>query len=150
MKLRRPLAGNLGFTLVEVVVVIAITTALAGLGLWASMGLYRSYALNAEEDIVASLLARARAYAMHNVGQSAHGLYFGSGEYVLFRGSSYALRNIQYDESTPVAYAITSTGLSEVVFAPLTGEANPAGDIVLTDQRRSVIITVNNEGRISR
>jgi len=149
MKSRKPSAGNAGFTLIEVAFVVAILVSLTGLGLWASLGFYRTYALNAEVDIVASLLARARSYAMNNVNQSAHGLYFGGGEYVLFRGSSYAVRDTRYDEKTPRAYAVDVSGLAEAVFAPLTGEVGSPGDIVLSDRQRSVTISVNNEGRIA-
>lgn len=148
MRLHRHSADSRGFSLVETVVVVAILVALAGLGWWTSLSFYRTYALNAEEDIVVSLLTRARAYAMHNINQSAHGLYFGNGEYVLFQGNSYASRDAQYDERTLRTYAVTVSGIAEVTFAPLSGEVNAPGDIVLADQRRSVTISINNEGRI--
>ena len=149
MKLRKLSECNLGFTIIEVVVVIAVLMLLAGLGLWTSLDFYRTYALNSEQSMAVSLLSMARARAMNNVNQSPHGLFITSTEYVLFQGSSYALRNVWYDEKTPIAYVVSLSGIQEVVFAPLTGEVITTGDIVLSERRKSVTITINNEGRIA-
>ena len=139
-----------GFTLVETIVVIAIVTVLTGAGLFVGLGNYQSYSLSMERSMVSSLLARARGRALNNIGGEPHGLYIdaGGGKYVLFRGSVYnplSSDNEEYDKED----AVDVSGLNEVVFYQLTGDASIEGDIMLSVEGRTATISINYEGRIN-
>src|SRR3989344_5249325 len=87
--LRAKLKG--GFTLVEVIVVIAIVGLIFGLGLFMSFDVYRGFSHRSERDVIVSLLERARSHAMANVGQSAWGFCEDAGNnYIIFHGTVYA------------------------------------------------------------
>ncbi len=138
-----------GFTIIELLVSIAILVGISGLGLFVSIDFYKSYILNSERDIVVSILQSARNYSITNINESKHGVYFNPTEYVIFQGNSYATRTIIYDENIKVNPGITHTGLQEIIFQQLTGEPAITGDIVLNNSVRSLIISVQNEGRIN-
>ena len=44
---------------------------------------------------------------------------------------------------------ITKSGLQEVVFEQLTGKPSAVGNIVLSNQTRSITISIENEGKIN-
>lgn len=138
-----------GFTLIEIVVAIGILTALGAMGLFVAIEQYRTYALEADLGTAVSLVQRARTKAMANIGESQHGFYTDGNNYVLFRGSSYADRDPNYDEEIPVAPVVSVSGTQEFVFSQLEGIANPTGDLTLDNDKRSRIISVNSAGRIS-
>ena len=67
-----------GFTLIEILVVSAIITVLASLGLLMSFDVYRGFSFHSEVSTVASLLMRARSRSLANINQIPHGLHFES------------------------------------------------------------------------
>src|SRR3989344_6838287 len=141
-----------GFTAVEILMVIAIISLLAGMGLFISMDFYRSYSFRSDRDMTVSILERARAKSLANINSSAHGVYFdsGSSEFVLFQGDSYSDpgRDTSLDQEISLNSGIAVTGINEVVFEQLTGNASIAGDMVLSYGVQSAVITFNEEGRI--
>lgn len=141
--------GRAGFTLIEIVIAVAILVALAGLGLIVGIDLYKSNVLGTELDNAVNVLQKARAEAQANIGGSPHGISLQSNRYVIFRGSSYAARDPLYDEEILISPIITATGSSEIVFSQLSGNANASGTITLTDERGvSFVVSVDSEGRI--
>jgi prepilin-type N-terminal cleavage/methylation domain-containing protein len=138
---------NLGFTLVEVIVVIGILSVLASFGGLITMDFYRSYAFNAERDTVIAILQKARSQSLANINNSAHGAHFGSGQYVIFQGSVYNSAS-SLNQNIPAGVGMTVSGPTDIVFAQLSGDVNPGGSLTLTDGKRSAEITINSEGRI--
>ena len=137
-----------GFTLLEIVIATAILTIIAGLGLVISINFYKSQSLTVERDTVVSLLRKARSQALTNFNQSAHGLYIDESQYIIFQGSSFAGRSVEFDQSFGKAPNISASGLSEVVFSPLTAIATASGTIDLTNGLSTSTIFINYEGRI--
>lgn len=124
--------SNAGFSLLEVILSISLIAVLAGI----SLPIYRGFQLNNQLDVAADMIAETsrRAQLLSQVGDrnSAHGIYIGSGELVMFTGASYAGRQGEYDETFALADQLELTGLSEIVFAELTGLPNSAGTIEIT------------------
>lgn len=154
-----------GFTLLEIIVVMALLVIVAGFGLIVSMDDYRGFNFRNERDVVAGVLQKARSQAINNMcfphgggdctDGKPHGAYFGTpGEYVIFQGSSYASRDQDADEVIEVKNAAASvTGFDEVVFSRLSGDADtsPSGTDTLTvvdDRGRTSVFTVEASGRI--
>lgn len=136
-----------GFTLLEVMIVIAIVGVLAGFGLFVSMGFYKSYSFNSERNLVVSILEKARNQAVDNFNQSAFGVRFEAGRYIIFQGTAY-VNGDPNNEILNAQPAITNNGPLEIVFSQLSGETATPGSITITDGTRSSAITVNNEGGI--
>ena len=128
---------------------MAIFLGLIGLGLFMNLSFYKTYSFQSEENLVISMLLRARSGAINNINQAKHGIYMNSpGNYVLFQGDSYATRDISYDVIMPANSAMSHSGASEIVFSQLTGETTSAS-IVLTDSTHSATISINSEGGIT-
>ncbi len=137
-----------GFTLIEVLIVIAILGGLAGLGLFVSIDFYKSYAFHSEKNIVVSIIQKVRSQSLANINESKHGVYFGTNNYVIFQGENYASRNATYDEIIQANSLVSHSGLTEIVFDQLTGLPAATASIVLSDGLRSSTISIGNEGRI--
>ena len=138
---------NAGFTLIEILVVMVLVSALAGFGATVGMDIYRTNTLRSDRDLLVSTLEQARNRAVTNVGGSTHGVYIEDDKYILFRGDSYAGRNPEYDEEVPNTTSINVSGTREYVFEELTGKGLLSGSITLTDYSGSTkVVSVNEEG----
>lgn len=145
-----------GFTLIEVLIVISLLTMLAGLTLFFDVSSFRRTAFNAELATLAVALQTARADALNNINQSAHGvkIYPGSyNGYVVFEGTDYSHRDATKDVSIPSMYTVSVAPLSadEVVFKQLSGEASTTNyTLALFDTNRhaSGTVVMNSEGLI--
>jgi len=145
-----------GFTIVEVIIVVAFFSILA----FVSVSFYQSfqvtYELNTSINELVQNLRRAQSKAMASEGDSKHGIYFNSGygaTYVLFKGNSYATRDTDYDEETILSNNINLTyglgGGQEVVFSKFRGRPNNTGTITITSINGDYkTITINTAGRV--
>src|SRR5438105_2008049 len=73
-----------GFTLIEIIIAIAILAIILTLGLFISFDFYKSYAFRSEKNIIVSVLQKARGQALNNINQARHGVSFQSGQYIIF------------------------------------------------------------------
>lgn len=141
---------NRGFTFIEIIMVVAILMALTSLGLVFGIDFYKTYSLDTERNVVLSILQKAKSRAQNNFNQSPHGVYFQSNDYyIIFQGASYVSRNVDYDQAIPKNKAININGISEIVFKQLSGDSQIAGNVILDNNKRTLIISTNNEGRIN-
>ena len=134
-----------GFTLIEIVIVIAIVGFLAIFGIIIGADSYARYNFHSEEDIAVSLLQRARSESINNIGGVTHGIYFADpADLILFSGSSYAgSYELKIAKSQIVSYDYSACSGNQVVFAQLSGKT--AGCVIKINGKN---ITINNEGGI--
>jgi prepilin-type N-terminal cleavage/methylation domain-containing protein len=145
-----------GFTLTEILLVLALIVIVGRFALMISFNTYRGASFHTDRAYLISALQHARAQAENNVcagstctSGASHGVSIETHRYVVFQGSSYATRNPAYDEPIEANPTIIRNGLSEIIFAPGSGDATPTGDIVLSDPSgRSSTITIGNYGQI--
>jgi len=145
-----------GFTLMEILVVMALLAAVGSFALFVSADSYRGETFRSDRAALIAALQHARAMAMHGVcaGDACtegapHGVAIEPDRYVLFQGSKYAARDSREDLVIPADPAVSHEGLSEVVFADASGDAQEAGDITLTDTAgHASVITIGLEGQI--
>lgn len=145
--------NNRGFTLIEVLIGIAILSALIGLGLFLSMDFYRTFTSQADKSMFISILQKARTQSLSNINQREHGVKLVGGNFILFQGPSYDGRDASFDEIFPAnpAMAVVWPAPSEVVFGRLSGNVDASfliGDIIITSHGRTATISFNTEGRI--
>lgn len=133
-----------GFTLLEILLTLAMISIIAGF----SIPVYQSFQVKNDLDIsantVASSFRRAQVLAEASDGDSQWGVKVLSGSITLFQGSSYAGRTAAFDEVFTVPTSIAPSGLSEVVFDRLTGQALSTGTVTMTattGQVRTIAIT---------
>lgn len=153
---------NIGFTLIEVLVVLGILVVLFGFGAALGLDAFRRYAFHNERDLLVAVMQKARSQSVSNLclgagctGGRPHGVNFTSGGYTLFQGPSYAARDAGVDENYQTSYSInfSPSSFSEVVFHQLAGSASTTPvnvwNLDLSDTAgETSTITVNSEGRI--
>jgi prepilin-type N-terminal cleavage/methylation domain-containing protein len=141
--------NNRGFTLIEILIVMAILITLIGLGVFMSMDSYRAYLSRSERDTVVSLLQRTRSRAMANVYQTPWGMCYIVPNYIVFRGTT-CTAGAATNETTPGNSSAVLTGLtsvSPVVFSQIAGTTT-AATITVTENARVSTIGINYEGTI--
>ena len=132
----------------EILVVTGILAVLGTFGYLVTVDFYKSYAFNAERDTIVAILQKARSRSLANINESAHGVHFDPAQYVIFQGDAYG-SGAPFNQALPASFGITHSGVIDVVFAQLSGNANLSGNLILSDGKRSETISINNEGRIN-
>lgn len=138
-----------GFTLIEVLLSVAIISLLVGI----SLPVYETYARRNDLDVttqgIAAMLRRAATYARGANDDSAWTVRVSGGSALLYQGTTYAARDTALDETLPIPGSITSSGLSEIQFAKLSGAPDTTGSITLTSSTNDVrTITINGKGTV--
>lgn len=141
-----------GFTLIELLLSIALISALA----YVSLPVYQSFQikndLNIATTTIVQSLRRAQMLSQNMEGDSSWGVAIASGSVTMFKGASYATRDVNYDEKSSISTAITSSGLTEIVFTKLLGDPSAAGTINLSNSITSLearAITINSQGMVN-
>lgn len=137
-----------GFTLVEILLVLAIMGIICSFGLLVSMDSYRMYVFNLERDTLVSLLMKTRSQSINNIDQKKHGIHFESNNYVVFEGDSFNLLNTS-NYFVPRNPNILISGSNEIIFDQLSGDPNFTGAIILADNSRTAKVFLNELGQIN-
>lgn len=150
-----------GFTVIEIMVVVAIIVIIGSVTMATNMDSFRGYSFRDERDILINTLTRARSMAVNNMcfgetceGGKPHGIHFEADKYTIFQGSTWASRDGEVDEVieiNPVIEISTSLLLPfDVIFAQLSGDVLIGVlDITISDDTfHTSIISLNSEGQI--
>lgn len=141
-----------GFTLIELVIVLAITLMLSAIVGALSSNTLPKTQLKSESEAVVETLRRAQALSIAGKHDQLWGVHFTGTTLTLFAGASYDLRDTQYDQVHTFASGITVAGLTDVLFAALIGETSNTGTITLTADATSETesVTVNARGLVEK
>jgi prepilin-type N-terminal cleavage/methylation domain-containing protein len=139
-----------GFTLLEVLLCVAIIGLLAGL----SVPVYETFVRRNDLDLttqsIAMMLQRAETYARAVNRDSVWSVEIQSSKVILFQGTTFATRNTAYDETLSIPTSMVPSGLTEVQFSKMTALPNTTGSITLTSSTNSVnTVTINAKGTVS-
>lgn len=140
-------SGNRGLSVIEIVLVVAITVLLLAAGLPASWTFYQRNELRAERHNLENLLRMTRTFSMANRNQAAHGVYIDSQNFVVYEGANYAARNAVMDKIFPRSRIVSISGGTEVLFGQLSGTST-AATLTLSITGQSENVTINAEGKI--
>lgn len=140
-----------GFTFIELLIAVAILAFIGVIGSIIGIDAYQRYLFRSDLDTAASLLSKARSSAIHSIGETSHGVYFGPDEpdhFLLFRGADYLSRDTDFDFLVEKSKVTTVSGPDEVVFNPPSGQTGESAvmTLTLTNGIQDFVITINPEG----
>ncbi len=134
------------YTLIELIMAIAIATTMIGLVAPATFDLLASYNLRDTRDNLVSFLTYARDRAVTNLNQSNHGVSITSAQIIVYQGPN-AAGATQQSLTYPRPNAVTMTGPADLNFTALTGQTSNAV-ITLQTGNRILTVTTNAEGTV--
>ena len=141
--------NNQGFTLLELLLCVAIISGLAGLSLPVYRTLIKKNDLDIAVNTAVSSLRRAQVLSQAVDGDTTWGLKMQNGSIVIFKGSSFATRDTNFDETFEVPTTISVSGTTEVVFTKFIGFPQTTGTINLATESDAKSITINEKGTIT-
>ncbi|XOU94293.1 MAG: prepilin-type N-terminal cleavage/methylation domain-containing protein [Candidatus Kerfeldbacteria bacterium] len=137
-----------GFTLIEVLLILAILGLIGGL----AIPFYQSFQVTSELENttkeITQTIRRAQITAMSSEGLSDHGIHFAGQQYILFRGAIYNPADI-YNESFDLSpsLSVSTGGNDDIIFSSVSGLPNVEATITInTNNGRSNSITINGLG----
>ena len=137
-----------GFTLVELLLVIAIVAILAGVSFpYYSKILFRN-SLSISNQAISQSLRRAQLLSQSGQSDSQWGIYAQANSLTLFSGATYATRDSSLDELHNLSEGIVLTGDTEIVFEKFTGELVVDKLLTLTLDNEEVNIYLNTKGMV--
>jgi len=147
MKSRKDSGVN-GLTIIELLIAIGIAVILLSMAMPVANNFYRVYQLDAEKNLLVSLLRQGLNDSLVNRNASVHGLYWDLNDFIVFQGANFAARNPSYDRIFPRTNAIILTGPNEVVFSQLSGRV-ASSTYSLSNGTFALNVYINSEGVIS-
>lgn len=141
------------FTLVELVISLAVIAIIGGIGISALLNARDSKNLDVISDGIEATLSQARSDAIAGKNSSSFGVEFESGSYTFFMGSTYsggtAPSGVTLLPGGWVIGTSTSNGVSYIVFNHLTGTAQATGTITVSKGSLTRTITIGPAGTIT-
>lgn len=135
-----------GFTLIEVMLTLALFFLIA---LFASP-LYGNFIFSQEVSVVSDELRgsieKAQFSSMMGENHVSFGVAIHDGKIILFQGDSFLSREQRFDETFTIHSRVSVSGLSEVVFAPVSGRPNNQPTITVSGNGRTEMWKMNSEG----
>ena len=137
-----------GFSLIEIVLVVAIVGLLTAIG----APIYQSLSNINELDVATNLLVqdlyRAQSYSRNVAHDDSWGVAINGQIISLFEGASYAARNAAFDDNYSVPGSISLSGSSQLVYAKLSGLPSGAASFNLSIPGKNRVVTVNPKGLV--
>jgi len=138
-----------GFTLLEMLLSVALLGIIGGM----IIPSYHTFIVRNDLDLAVSTLAsnlrRAQSLSQSSDGDMTWGVRVGVGSILIYKGPSYVLRDVDYDENTQIPKTIAPTGLNEITFSKVYGVPSATGTFSLTSQANEKrTITINEKGMV--
>ncbi len=139
-----------GFSLLEILLSVTLVAMLFSVAIPIFLSFYTKNDFDISTNTIGQSLRRAQILSQASDGDSSWGVRVDTGNIVLFKGSSYGVRDASYDESYELSTTITPSGLQEVVFGKFNGEPLQTGTMTITLNDGTVRnISINEKGTIS-
>jgi prepilin-type N-terminal cleavage/methylation domain-containing protein len=138
-----------GFTLPEMLLSVSLLAIIGAMVIPS----YHTFIVRNDLDLAAATLAsnlrRAQSLSQSADGDMTWGVRVGVGSILIYKGASYILRDVDYDENTQIPKSIVPTGMAEINFSKVYGVPSATGTFSLTSQaneKRNV--TINEKGMV--
>lgn len=150
MKSPNTLTLDKGFTLVEIILVVAIIAFIGALGVVVGIDTYSRYIFRSNIDKVVVLLQKARSSAINNINEQKYGVYLDTENFVLFRGNGYVSSDsFNYRVEKSETSKVENTCGDKIIFEQLTGNVVTECKITITEGGKISTIEVNSQGGIN-
>lgn len=138
-----------GFTLVEILLVLAIITILAGVTAPFYSELMNRNELDVAIQATSGSLKRAQVLSQAMTYDDGWGVKIESGAVTLFKGNSFATRDTAFDEVVNISTNLTILNDSEFTFDKFTGLPQVTGTVTIeTTSGEQRGVQVNSKGRV--
>lgn len=132
-----------GYTLIEILVVIAISVAIISAVGATFFNLIKVQALDKDYVSIISLIDQARSQTINSLSGLQYGVFFSSSTVALFKGPTYSSSSIsqQYDLNGRVNISminLVGSSTNQIIFDRLTGYANASGTVTVSLKDGSV------------
>ncbi len=135
-----------GFTVIELLIVVAIVAILAALSLIAFNNLRQHQVLERDTALVRSMLELARSHTLASRESDQYGVYFSEPTVAVFQGDSYSstqvLRQRKLDPMVTIEQFAINGNSDSVVFSALKATTTNHGTIVLKNTRDNATSSV--------
>ncbi|MEI7513198.1 MAG: prepilin-type N-terminal cleavage/methylation domain-containing protein [bacterium] len=138
-----------GFSLLELLIVIAIFSIFVGMGTSTYYSMRAHTNLELSTGSLVEAVRFAESSAQSGKADSQWGVKILTNQIVIFKGSSYAGRDTSFDNVFDLSGGVSASGLSEIVFEKVSGATVNTGTIVLTNGTESKNLVVNEKGTVS-
>ncbi len=141
-----------GFSLIELMIVVALIMIIAGLSMTLSTSAIIRANATDERDFIVALLTESRARALSNVDESAHGVYIDTRlrKYLTYERRGGCTRATTSVIEIPFVSSAAVGGTMDRCFAPLSlrVSAGNAGTTTIAVGGSTTTVSVNSVGRI--
>lgn len=145
-----------GFTLIEVLIVIALSIIILSIVISTFYSIAKTQALEKDYISVASLVDQAKSLSINSKSNSQYGIYFSSSTVAIFKGSSYSTSTVSQTHTLNGKVNISGINLvgsstDQLVFDRLTGYASASGTIAISLKESTStarLIRIYNTGTI--
>lgn len=144
-----------GFTLIELIVVVAILVVISGIIISAFVVFNHSQAVDKDTEMVVETLRLARSQTLASKNATQYGVHFSPLSITLFSGSSYvasASTNVVFSlhSGDTISSVTIPAGGEDVIFDRLTGATTDAGTVTVSsaDLSLSKSVTIYSTGLI--
>lgn len=137
-----------GYTLIEMILVIAIISVIVAVAVPVYIGVQKSDAVDLANDILAQDLYQAQLYSRSEAHGCGWGVAISNPVITLFCGNTYASRNSAYDFNYTIPASISSSGTTEVDYSALYGLPNTTASFTFSTVGKSVTLTLNSKGMV--
>jgi prepilin-type N-terminal cleavage/methylation domain-containing protein len=145
-----------GFTLIEVLISVAVIVIIGAIGISSLYNARDSKNLDAVADGLDAVLEQAKSDAIAGKSAASYGVWFDSGSYAYFQGSAYSAgAGTNKVTILPGGWKLsttTSSGRSYIVFTHLTGAAQATGTVTVSkiaDPSLARSISIGSAGDIT-
>jgi prepilin-type N-terminal cleavage/methylation domain-containing protein len=144
---------NRGFTLIEILLVIAILVILVSVTLPKFAEMRAHQVLRAAVEDITSVLNKARSQTLASLESSEYGVHFEADSVTIFKGDTYSVSdpdNQVIDIVSPASISSISLtgGTSNIYFARLTGAPSATGSVTVENGITTKTISVSAAGAV--
>ena len=135
-----------GFTLLEVMLTMALLSLIA----LSASPFYGNFIFSQEVSVISDelrgSLAKAQFSSMTGKNGSSFGVVIHEGRIILFQGGSFSSREQSFDEAFAIHPRVSISGMSEVVFEPVTGRPDHQPTITVSGNGKMEVWEMNSDG----
>lgn len=137
-----------GFTVLEMLLVVAMVTVIAGSGLLAVRTAVSAEAVDTSGQLFVQSLRHAQISARSMRHDDTWGVAVSSGSATVFRGPAFAGRDEEFDEVFVFSRHVFVTGDTQIIFEKGTGLVSQLSSTSITVEDRTRAVRVHTTGAI--